>query len=85
MFRKRIPFALIGLAFLLIGLSIAVGYQPKPGELTGWTIIRTPDGLRCTYRWIGRLLWIERGRGLPIVLRPWTCSTQRSRPKRFAP
>jgi hypothetical protein len=46
MFRKRIPLALIGLSFLLVGLAIAVGLQSKPGGLTGWTIIRTPDGLR---------------------------------------
>ncbi len=46
MFRKRITLSLIGLLFLLIGLMIAVGLQPKPGGLTGWKIIRTPVGLR---------------------------------------
>lgn len=46
MFRKRITLSLIGLSFLLLGLMIAVGSQPKPGGLTGWKIIRTLDGLR---------------------------------------
>ncbi len=46
MFRKRIILSLIGLSFLLIGLMMAVGLQPQPGGLTGWKIIRTPDGLR---------------------------------------
>jgi len=46
MFRKRITLSLIGLSFLLIGLMIAIRLQPQPGGLTGWKIIRTPDGLR---------------------------------------
>lgn len=45
-FKKRITLSLICLSFLLIGLMIAVGIQLKPGELIGWKIIRTPEGLR---------------------------------------
>jgi predicted esterase len=52
MLRKRTAAALIALSLLTIGVLVAGGWmiagspQSKPGGLTGWTIIRTPDGLR---------------------------------------
>jgi predicted esterase len=47
MWRKRFALPLIGLSVVLIAVLAADGPRPEPGRLTGWTIIRTPDGLRC--------------------------------------
>ena len=46
MFSKRTTLSLAGLSLLLICSLAGSGLPAGPGGLTGWTIIRTPDGFR---------------------------------------